>query len=221
MRIAMLVVLAGSSIAHADECADANAGSDDCNALRKHGRMSLSIGWRSEAFDAGAHSFDITQRGYVNTIGSFDGKGLAPIRANGFFIDVRLHATPYFYVGVDCAAAFAGAPEMQFATRAGEMIAWNSTAMMTMASVVGARVPIGRLSLRGELVSGLHVADLIADNVTGEAAAPLVAPRVAVDVWLHHWWAVEAFASTNLLDRSEQSFGIALGFHSQAFDGRY
>ncbi len=221
MRTAALLVLAWSSIAHADECAGEAASSLDCSAIDKPGAMSLAIGWRSEAFDPSGRTFDVKHVGYVNTIGTFDGNHLAALRGNGFYLDVRLHATPHWYAGVDLAAAFAGTPEMQFATRGGEMIAWDSVAVMSMGGVVGARLPLGRVSLRGELVAGIHGAVLRAADLDGEADAPLVAPRIAVDVWLHRWWVLEAFAGTNLLDRSEPTYGVALAFHSQAFDGRY
>ncbi|MGE5185807.1 MAG: hypothetical protein ACM31C_27290 [Acidobacteriota bacterium] len=221
MRIALLAVLAWSSIARADECAGEASSSLDCNALDKGGAMSLAIGWRSEAFDPAGKTFDVKRVGYVNTIGTFDGNAVTPLRGNGFYLDVRVHATPHWYAGVDLAATFAGAPAMQFATRGGDMIAWDSVALMSMAGVVGARVPLGRVSLRGELVGGIHGAILRAADRDGEADAPLVAPRVAVDVWLHRWWVLEAFAGTNLLDRAEPTYGVALAFHSQAFDGRY
>jgi len=220
MRIAIALVLS-PAVAHAEPCADARAASIECSAIDKPGSMSISSGWRSEPFDAAAHTFDVTRRGYVNTIGSFDGKNLAPIRANGFYIDVRLHPASWWYVGVDLAAAWADAPPMQFTTRGGEMIDWTGAAVATMAGLAGVRVPIGRLSLRGELVAGLHGGMLHSADVAGEADAALVAPRIAIDAWFQRWWVIEAFAGVNLLDRSEQSFGLALGFHSQAFDGHY
>ncbi|HUJ57259.1 MAG TPA: hypothetical protein VLX92_02150, partial [Kofleriaceae bacterium] len=170
------------------------------------------------------HSFDVTRAGALNTIGHFTG-GLAPIHANGFYIDVRVHPAPHWYVGIDLGAAFGGSVNPAFAARGGDTITWDSSSVMTMAAVAGARLPLGPLSLRAEVVAGIHGAELgsMTDTPQGLAAstvAPLVAPRVAADLWIHRWWVIEAYAGVNALDRSERMFGLGLGFHSQAFDGR-
>ncbi len=225
MRIA-IVLLALTAPARADECAGAAASSLDCNALERGGRMSIAMGWLSDSFDPAGHDFEVKHAGYANTIGQFDGKSLEPIHGNGFFLDVRLHLTPIWYAGVDLRAAWGDAPAATFATRGGTMIAWDSAAILTMAGVAGARIPLGRVSVRGELVAGVHGAVLgsmidTRQGLTAESDLPLVEPRVAVDVWLHHWWALEAFAGANALDPAEHVFGVGLGFHSQAFDGRY
>jgi hypothetical protein len=92
-----------------------------------------------------------------------------------------------------------------------------------MAGGVGARVPIGRVSLRGELIAGVHGASLggMSSVQADSAPLPLVEPRIAADVWLSPWWVLEAFAGTNVIDRSEHVVGLGLGLHFQAFDGRY
>jgi hypothetical protein len=213
MRIA-IVLVALSAPARADECSGEAASTVDCNALDKRGAMSLAMGWRADSFDPNGHTFDVKHVGYANTIGSFDGKNLGPIRGNGFFLDVRVHATPHWYAGVDLGAAWGDPPTASFSTRGGEMLGWDSAMVFAMAGVVGARLPLGRVSLRGELVAGLHGAALVAkaDSLSAETAAPMVQPRLAADVWLDHFWVVEAFAGP-------QVFGLGLAFHSQAFDG--
>ena len=227
MRIAIVsILIAFAAPARADECAGEAASSLDCSAIDKPGAMSISTGYRSDGFDPNGHTFDVKHAGYVNTIGSFDGRALEPIRGDGFFIDVRVHPRPHWYAGVDLAVVVAGAPTARFVAAGGMPVMWDSSAMMTMAGVVGARVPLGRVSLRAELVAGLHDMTLVAmtntpQALSGDATEAVVQPRAAVDVWLHHWWVVEAYAGVNALDSSERTFGVGLGFHSQAFDGRY
>ena len=104
------------------------------------------------------------------------------------------------------------------------MMTWDRTSILTMAGVAGARISLGRVSLRGELVAGIHGATVSGESsssLRADTIAAVLEPRVAVDVWIHRWWVIEGFAGANALDRSEQMFGLGLGFASQAFDGRY
>ena len=220
MRIAVaLTVLALSHPALADDC------DDDCSAVGKRMWPSLAVGWVSEAFDPSGHTFTETHPGYANQIGRFEGNGLAPVRGDGVFLDVRFHVTAHWYAGVDLRVAWADPPGVTFVSRGGTAMAWDSAMLFTMAGVVGARLPLGRVSLRGELVGGIHGATLQAmtsapNTIVAEADAALVEPRLAADVWLSRNCVVEAFAGSNLLAPSEHVFGIGAGFHWQASDFR-
>jgi hypothetical protein len=224
MRITLaLAVLALSSIARADECDDSTR---ECSAIGSRMWASLETGWASDAFDPFGHTFKETHAGYVNQIGQFEGNGLAPIRGNGFYLDVRLHATPHWYAGVNLQTEWADPPAATFVTRGGEMTSsWDSALLFTMAGVVGARIPMGLVAVRAELVGGLHGATLEAmtsspSPIRADALAALLEPRVAVDASLSDRWVVEAFAGANLLDRSERVFGLGLGVQWAASDFR-
>ena len=233
MRVALVVgfVIAWSGSAAADDCTGDDASSADCDAMvqwygKHHAPVSVSLssGFVSDVYDPTGHTFEVKEAGTAApTLGRFAGTGMPAIRGDGFFLDVRLHATPIWYAALDLRASWADLSTARFAPR-GDAMAWDGAMLMTMAGVVGARLPLGRLSLRGELVAGLHGASL-SDSSNGTTAdggvSGLVEPRLALDVWLHHWWVVEAFAGVNALDRSERVLGIGLGFHSQAFDGAY
>ena len=227
MRIAILLLLA-PSIAYADDdCRGADADTESCSALwpNREGRMPAVVtsGWITDAFDPVGHSFDEKRVGYANVTGQFSGDHLAPIRGNGFFVDVRLHVTPTFYAGVDLRAAWGDAPASTFAFAGGETMTWDSAWLASMAGVAGTRIPLGRVSLRGEVVAGVHGATLGSKDagMSASAAAPLLEPRVAADVWLSPWWAFEASAGANVLDRSEHVFSVGLALHLQAFDGSF
>lgn len=226
--VLLLFLLAGAGVAHADDdCRGANADTESCSALwpTRDGRTpaSVSTGWVSDDFDPAGHSFEEKRLGYANQIGHFEGDRLAPIHGNGFFVDARMHVTPWIYAGVDLRAAWGDPPASTFAFAGGQQMTWDSAWLATMAGVVGARVPLGRVSLRGELVAGIHGATLssTAMDTSADTVAPLVEPRVALDLWMSPWWVLEANAGANLLDRSEHVFGLGLSFHGQAFDGRY
>ncbi|MBV8762954.1 MAG: hypothetical protein JO257_37055 [Deltaproteobacteria bacterium] len=229
MRTAILLLLAAPSLARADDgsCRDDEANRESCSALwpTNNGRSpgTVTSGFVTDDFDPAGHSFEEKRIGYASTTGQFSGDHLSPMHGNGFYIDVRLHPNPTFYVGVDLRAAWGDAPTAPFAFAGGTPMSWDSAWLMTMAGVAGARIPLGRISLRAEVVAGLHGATLSshAMDTSASTVAPLVEPRIAADLWLSPWWAVEAMAGANALDRSEHVFGVGLALHLQAFDGRF
>lgn len=214
MRIALALLLI-PRLAHADECDGEAASSIDCNALDRKGAMSVSSGWRIENFDPAGHDFEVKHIGFANAIGHINGDTLSPLHGNGFYIDVRVHMTPYWYFGVDTGASWSG---QQSGTYMGS--GWDSSGIISMGLLVGARIPFGRFSLRGEVAGGVYGATLEGSDLRADCAAPLIQPRMALDAWFHHYWALEAFAGTNMLATQDTVFGLGLAFHSQAFDGR-
>lgn len=228
MKLAIVVLLAAPAVARADDnddCRGTDANDESCSALwpSHEGRAPAVVtsGWVTDSFDPAGHTFDEKRVGTANLTGQFSGDRIAPMRGNGFYVDVRVHATPWLYAGVDLRAAWGDAPSATFAFAGGEMASWNSAWLMTMAGVAGVRVPLGRVSLRGEVVGGIHGASLSNGTMSASTVAPLVEPRIAADLWLSPWWALEATAGANALDRSEQVFGLGLALHLQAFDGRF
>lgn len=235
MRTAILLALVAPSVvapsvARADDdgdCRGADANTESCSALwpTHDGRSPAVVtsGYVVDDFDPAGHTFETQRIGYANITGQFSGDQLAPMRGNGFYIDVRLHVNPTFYAGVDLRAAWGDAPTAPFAYAGSTAMTWDSSWLMTMAGVAGARIPLGRISLRAEVVAGLHGATVSshAMDVGASTVAPLVEPRIAADLWLSPWWAFEAMAGANALDRSEHVFGVGLALHLQAFDGRF
>jgi len=228
MRIlAIVAVLAVPVTVFADdECRDDDAWNERCSLVwpQREGRKpaSFAMGWASEAFDASGTTFDVKQRGTLAPIvGHVSGGNYGLLRANGFYVDVRVHPTRDLYVGVTGRAAFADtiSPRVAFA---GMAPTFDSGAIFVMAALAGARLPLGPIALRGELVAGIHGAELTSSMLDADGGvAPLLEPRAAVDVRLGRFTTLEMYGGENLFARDEKVFGIGLGLHLQAFDGRY
>ena len=94
-------------------------------------------------------------------------------------------------------------------------------------AVVGARVPIGRFSLAGELMGGTRMVQVSLESQYGACVTTeyerhvtaVLEPRVRLDYWASPWVAVGAFAGTDLLSKDSQVFGVYVGGHARAFDG--
>ena len=231
MRVLVAAALVASSApAVADDaCVGDAAQTERCSVLWpiREGTKpaAVTFGWANDSFDATANSFGVHQVGGLNQTGQVDANRLAAIHGNGGYLDVRFHVTAHFYFGVDLRAAWADPPQSLVALSGGQMTSWSSAMVFAMGGVTGVRVPLGRVSIRAELVAGLHGATLSATTggkaIEADAAAGLIEPRVGAELWFSPWWSVEGFVGINALDRSEQVFGVGLGGHLQAFDGRY
>jgi hypothetical protein len=231
MRIvlAALLVASASPASADDDCAGTAAKTEQCSALWpvREGTKpaAVTFGWTNDTFNATANSFSAHQLGFINQIGQVEPSRLAAMHGNGGYLDARFHFTAHFYWGVDLRAAWGDPPRSLVALSGGEMMSWNSAVVFARGSVAGVRWPLGRVSIRAELFTGVHGATLgttIGGKVIeADAVAGLIEPRVGAELWFSPWWAVEGFVGVNALDRTEQVFGAGLGGHFQAFDGRY
>jgi hypothetical protein len=93
---------------------------------------------------------------------------------------------------------------------------------------VGYRIPLGRASIRGEMLFGgvvmsvshrMSAVDIDAHEANASAARWLIEPRIAGDVWFTQHLSAGLYAGTNLLDFGARSLGISLTMHLRAFDG--
>ncbi len=225
--VIIAAVLATSTAALADDdCRGDDTWSEQCSVMwpQREGRKpaSFAIGWASEAFDPSGTNFEVKQNGTLApVVGHVSGSNYGLLRGNGFYVDVRVHPTRDLYVGVSCRAAFLDTLPARVAF-AGMAPSFDSGALIVMAGLAGARIPLGPLALRGELVAGIHGAELSSSMLSADGGvAPLLEPRVAIDVRLGKFTTLEAYGGENILARDERVFGIGLGVHLQAFDGRY
>ncbi len=99
---------------------------------------------------------------------------------------------------------------------------------VSAAAILGTSVPIGPLTLRGELAAGVdaigiktHTQHLDCEHHTTlfETKAAL-RPRVSVEHWVTPWISMGASLATNVLRKNDASLGLFVGGHWQAFDGR-
>lgn len=92
---------------------------------------------------------------------------------------------------------------------------------------VGYRIPLGRASLRGEVLFGGTLVSVTQSNVfegrredtPSLAGRWLVEPRIAGDIWFTQHVTFGAYAGVNVLDSRGHAFGLSLAWHHRAFDG--
>jgi hypothetical protein len=95
---------------------------------------------------------------------------------------------------------------------------------------VGYRIPLGRASIRGEMLVGGVVTSVAhnvhAPNVAGAPSSAsatairgLAEPRVAADIWFTQHISFGAYGGVNLFDTRGRVLGLSLTFHTRSFDG--
>lgn len=157
--------------------------------------------------------------------------GMRAMNDVGF--DFRLHAfaSRSIYLGVDWAFAM-GAAQTTLASTAGWELRDRPTldwVHARLATVVGGRIPLGRLSLRVETLVGVQVVALSVEGRKdgGEwtqgsltSFALLLEPRVAVDLWTNPWSTVSVWAGQSFVHPAERSMGVSFALHGRSFDGK-
>jgi hypothetical protein len=168
------------------------------------------------------------------TLYTYDGArlGTSNIGAVGPMIRIAGYIFPSLYLGFEYgigvgrnepAALQAGVWSLRPAGGVADTFA------MAWTGLAGARLPLGRFSLRGEMVLGGYVVSLRQEGSTvvshdtnwASAATWTVEPRVAVDFWATPWFTLGGFYGRNLVDRGTQTFGLSLMGHVRSFDGSF
>jgi hypothetical protein len=136
------------------------------------------------------------------------------------------------YLGLECGFAFASIDSPAIVT--GQYTLTNKSGLNVLSFhgglPVGYRVPLGRASIRGEMLLGGIVTSISqnvsAPNVPGapDAAAAstfrwLAEPRVAADIWFTQHISFGAYGGVNLVDTRGRVLGLSLTFHNRSFDG--
>ena len=93
----------------------------------------------------------------------------------------------------------------------------------------GVRLPLGPLSVRGEMLGGAEwislqqYASIGQGSMTANATTVtwLLEPRVAVDLWTTPYTAVSVFGTMPGFDSRAVNGGVAFAVHLRSFDGRY
>jgi hypothetical protein len=93
----------------------------------------------------------------------------------------------------------------------------------------GARLPLGPVSLRAEVLGGAQwialqqFASATGDPMTADASsvAWLVEPRAAVDLWTSPYTVVSVFGTMPQFDSRAANAGVMFAWHLRSFDGRY
>jgi hypothetical protein len=94
-------------------------------------------------------------------------------------------------------------------------------------AVIGARAPVGRLTVSGELYTGArafrtevtsHHGACVTTDTSYDVELALE-PRARIDLWLSPWLTLGGFAGTDLRARDVRVVGVTIGGHVRAFDG--
>jgi hypothetical protein len=161
-----------------------------------------------------------------------DSLGMRAIDDVGFDFRLTGFITKTTYVGIDWGLGF-GSVQPRFAPRDGYELRPKSGinfVQAKIATVVGARLPLGPFSVRLEALVGVQVASVSGELrplngqwVSGSFtnAALLLEPRVAVDVWTTPWSTITLWGGGNALYASDRSMGLSFSLHGRSFDGHY
>jgi hypothetical protein len=95
-------------------------------------------------------------------------------------------------------------------------------------AVAGISIPIGDTSLRAEMLGGFRYVDVgfetrREDCINHESLsyfAPVLEPRIALDVFMTSWLSVGAYGGMNLLALGELGAGANVTLHLRSFDAR-
>jgi hypothetical protein len=154
----------------------------------------------------------------VPSLGAFGGDGGATVFLVG-----------QLYVGLETGFLLGAASTASFSTATHGLRDDRGIDVMIVhaGAPIGYRIPLGRASLRGEVLAGGIVAGITQKvaaegapaTATAWAARGLVEPRVAADVWFTQHISFGAYAGVNLVDANAPAFGVSLTWHARAFDG--
>lgn len=158
--------------------------------------------------------------------------GMRSIDDVGFDFRMSGYVNHTLYVGIDWGVAF-GSVHPTFAQPSNVEIRNKKGINFVhakVASVIGARLPLGPFSARIEALIGLQVAGVTVEGrkpngewVQGSLSnvAFLLEPRVAVDLWTGPWTTMTVWGGGNVFFPADRSMGVSFALHGRAFDGRY
>ncbi len=162
---------------------------------------------------------------------SFPGQslGASAVRTYGPAAGLAWYPIPFVYVGAELAFGWGQWSGAGFST-SNLAISSRGTldaSMIDYGALAGLRLPLGTLSLRGEmLVGGSTVSiDQYAQNgsnqltATASATVLLLEPRAALDVWISPTVTLSLFGSMPAFEPDAVNAGVILSMHLRAFDG--
>lgn len=229
--------------ADARSCIDASnvVGEQKCSeygsswAIERQLPLTFRFGFRHAAFSPSGLQFNEGYKRRNRPTGyqgyRFDGAalGVPTLSALGFDGGVTVFVAGQLYVGLDSGFAVGTARTASFSTDTHALSDAKGIDVLMFhgGGMFGYRIPLGRVSLRGEMLLG-GTAVTVSQSVKspgvpshGSAGAGrlLFEPRVAADIWFTQHVSFGAYAGVNLLDTRGHAIGIALTLHARAFDG--
>ena len=163
----------------------------------------------------------------------YDGSALGKsgLGSGGIGVRITVFPHPVVYLGLEYGITLGRNQPMSFSADGATYQATSKlvdTTGLSAGGLVGLRLPLGPVSVRGELFVGGYGVNLYQSVVTGAlsnasvamaAGVPVVEPRVAVDLWTTPWLTLSGSYGRNVLDRGSQLGALSLTFHGRGFDG--
>jgi hypothetical protein len=236
--IALGVIVAWTlTVRRADaDCTDPSCPKEVSQAMAASGTrypLVLSVGLRSLSYEPSSRdrfdgSVQTSPAGYQFT---GDALGDSAVRAYGAEVGLDWAFTSFVYAGAAAAwgeGAWSAAPFNAGALTIDPRATVNAHLWLTGVRA-GVRLPLGPLSVRGEMLGGAEwislqqYASIGQGSMTANATTVtwLLEPRVAVDLWTTPYTAVSVFGTMPGFDSRAVNGGVAFAVHLRSFDGRY
>ena len=195
--------------------------------------LTLGIGVHTLFFSPVGQSFSAKATKHGPEIYSFEGDKLGdrPLVASGLAWQITGFLFPNLYLGVESTWAFGKNGGYSLSANGYQVSpgGYLDTFAFTGGILVGGRLPLGKLSLRPEMLIGGRVIALSQDatkdgetkRASASAGAWALEPRLVLDVWGSPWFSLSAFAGTDVLDPHSHSFGLMFLGHGRAYDGAF
>lgn len=136
--------------------------------------------------------------------------------------------SPFFYLGGSFGVGFGAGPAGTVEPVRGDRQTSVTAGTLVLQPVVGARLPLGSLSLRAELAAPLRAVAVIGPTdpstqkrETIEYGLFGVVPRLALDVWTDHRSTLGIVIGADVVHVGGATLGVVFGGHGRAYDGRY
>jgi hypothetical protein len=162
-----------------------------------------------------------------------DQLGASRLATGGFDGGLTLHVWGQLYLGFDMGFTWGATDTGTIKTQTSTPLTLRDregidTYVIHAGVPVGYRLPLGRVSLRPEVIFGGVFANVshaleggTSQTSASVASRALVEPRVAVDVWLTQHFTLSAYGGINAVDPRSRAFGLMLSWHARAFDGDF
>jgi hypothetical protein len=189
----------------------------------RYGELSTS----GLSFKEGFKSKD-RPKGYTGYRLSGEALGVSTLSGVGFDSGFTFFVAGQLYLGMEGAILFGSTKTAAHTTGSHSLSdAGGVDVFMVHGGVpIGYRIPLGRASIRGEVLFGGILASVTqrdlydgeSERKSASSGRGLIEPRIAADIWFTQHVSFGAYAGVNMLDGG-RAMGLSLTWHHRAFDG--
>ncbi len=190
--------------------------------------LTLELGLRRTTFGLPGRDFSarFTKKGPV-AYGFDGGSAGAEVNTYGFSLRSVGMLGTFAYIGYEQAFVFGHLDGTPFEAGGRSVVAGSglNAVAASFGVPIGFRLPLGKVSLRGETFLGLTVLGLTQDVGGKRANASWVGGAIEsrgyLDFWLANDTTLSLMVGHDLLRRNDRISGLVLTYHGRAYDGRY